>query len=227
MANEVFKNDTAITLDWASVSGSTNYHIQVSETPDFNGILTHEDTALVPSTVTFTDGGTNDSRRYWRWRSSADGGTTWTEWSEVGSYWLNTSGGSDISLDNEWALINPSNVADQYILPCFPLYTVQKNLIERLKTRNRLGTLLTDYVTVKDNITLSFDQNSWITHEQMRAFYRFHTEVKTFFLATMKSNGIDDVPNIWKVQFTGDPSLSMIAAGRQDILTGEMTLEEV
>lgn len=227
MANEVIKNDTAITLDWASVSGATNYHVQVSESPDFSGVFTHENATLVPSTVSFTDGGTNDSRRYWRWRSSADNGVSWNEWSEVGSYWLSTSASADVLLDDEWTLINPSDVADQYTLPCFPLYTIQKNLIARLKQRNRLGTLLTDYVTVKDNISLFFDQNAWITHEQMRAIYRFHTEVKTFFLATMKSNGVDDVPNIWKVQFTGDPSLSMIAAGRQDMLIGDITLEEV
>lgn len=228
MANEPLLNTTAVTLDWADVTSANGYHLQVCESPDFVGSMVSEDSSLVASTKTFTDAGTNNAKRYWRWRYTTDAGTTWSAWSEVGSYWLSTSFGSTVSLsDNQWALVNPSDVSDRYVLSVFPSYSVTKQLVNRLRTRNRRGTLLSDFITTKDMITLFITENSWIEHEQMREIYRFHNSVKTFFLITLKTNAVDVVPNAWKVQFQSDPALSMFAAGRPDLFVGDLALEEV
>lgn len=228
MANDLIKNDTAITLDWADVSGANKYQVEVSLVPDFSDSLIVNDATLAVSTKSFTDSGTNNAKRYWRWRSSSDGGTTWGAWSEVGSYWYNSAFSGDIALsNNQWEFVNPSDVTDKYLLTTFPLYSIQPQLLARIRERNRKGTLLSEYITAKDFITLGFDSSCWMIAEQYREFIRFHRDVKTFFAITLKSNGVDYVPNVWKVQCQTDPSLTMIAAGRQDIFIGDIILEEV
>lgn len=228
MANEVIKNDASITLDWSDVSGANVYHLQVSEYPDFSGVMVEEDTALAGSTHSFTDGGSANSKRWWRWRSSDDGGSTWSAWSEVGSYWINTGFSADLSLSTEqWIFVNPSDLTDRYVLADFPLYSIQRILLDRAKVRNRKGGLLSEFITIKDVIALRFPDTVFMGHEQMREIVRFHTQIKTFFLATLKTNGSHDVPNIWKAQFQSDPALTMLAAGRQDLFVGELILEEV
>src|SRR3990167_6238375 len=220
-ANSVLSNDTSITLDWADVSGANRYHLQVAVVPDFSGTLTVDDNTLVVSTKTFTDGGANDTKRWWRWRYSTDAGTTWSTWSEVGSYWLNTGASADVTLSSgSWAIFDPDAVSDLFTLDDYPVYSVLPEIIYRAKTRNRLGELLSEYVTTKDMISLDFSDTVFVVHRQMREFRRFNTEVKTFFLATYKTNGVDNVPNIWKVQFTEDPDWAMLDAGREDHFIG-------
>ncbi len=226
--NSVLSNDTSITLDWADVSGANLYHLQVASTPDFSGSLISEDSALASSTKTFTDGGADNTKRWWRWRSSADSGTTWTAWNEVGSYWLYTSASADITLAvNTWAMFKPSAVSDIYTFDLFPFYDVIPENQRRVRTRNRTGTLLSEYITIKDKVTFDLSDTRFIFHKQMREFRRFNTEIKTFFLATYKYNGVDYVPNIWKVQFGSDPDLTMMAAGRQDLFVGSLDFMEV
>jgi len=226
--NSVLNNDTSIVLDWADVSGADQYHIQVSPTPDFSGTLEVDDNSLGVSTKSYTDSGTNDTKRWWRWRHSTDSGTTWNEWNEVGSFWINTGASDDITLATEkWALIDPDAVSDNYILDLFPFYSVIPFHFNRIRERNRQGTILSEFVTLKDRIIFNFDENSYIEHKQMREFRRFNSEHKTFFLATYKNNAQDNVQNIWKVQFDGSPAFTMIAHGREDLFIGELIFEEV
>lgn len=229
MSNEVYKNDTAIVLDWNNISGADLYHLQVSvDTPDFGGSLEQDDNALGASTKSFTDGGTDDRKRFWRWRYSTDTGTTWSEWSEVGSYWLNTSGGGDVSITADgWKIFDVSDVTDIYTLDLNPVYSVVAAKLPRLFKRNRSGELLSEFITLKSKITLAFQGEQYIERDQVMAFRRFNSEIKTFFLSANKTNGIDDVPNIWKVQFEDDPEFTMIIAGRQDLWTGEISFVEV
>lgn len=225
--NSVLSNDTSITLDWADVSGANLYQLQVGLQPDFSGSLIQNDATLVTSTKAFTDTGTDDRKRYWRWRSSADAGATWTEWSEVGSYWLDTSVTGDVTLAvGKWAIFDPDLVTDIYTLPDYPMSKVVDQSIYRTKERNRRGNMLTEWYAGKSLVELTFPATNFITHEHMRAWKRFHFEVKTFFLATYKYNGVNYVPNIWKVVFAEDPEFSMLAPGREDFFTGDLSFEE-
>jgi len=227
--NSVLVNDTAITLDWADVTSANKYHLQVSvNAADFSGSLMVNDSTLVTSTKSFTDSGTDDEKRFWRWRYSTDGGTTWSEWSEVGSYWYKSGFSGDVTLAaNKWALVNMTDVTDIYTLETFPPYVTYFENLQRIRERNRLGTLLSEYVTTKARIELNYGQNCHISHEQWRAFRRFNEVLRTFFLCTYKSNEVDVVPNVWKAQFESDPQMSMIAAGRQGLMVGTLTLIEV
>lgn len=227
--NEVLKNDTAITLDWNDVTGANQYHLQVSvDQADFSGSLLVNDSALAASTKSFTDTGTNNKKRFWRWRSSTDAGSTWGAWSEVGSYWLNTSAAGDVSITADgWKIFDPDLVTDIYTFALFPVYRIVHDRIPRLFTRNRAGELLSEFITIKSMITLSYEGKQYMELTQHTEIIRFNLEIKTFFLATNKTNEVDNVPNIWLVQFETDPEISMIAAGRQDLFQGQLKFIEV
>ncbi len=228
VTNSVLANDTSITLDWADVSGADRYHLQVGTKPDFSGSLLEDDNTLLVSTKAFTDAGANDRKRYWRWRYSTNSGSTWSEWSEVGSYWLDTDAAGDVTLaSGKWALFDPDLVTDIYTLPDYPMYKILDEQMFRVRERNRQADMLTEWYASKAKISLTFGEKLFITHEHMRTAKRFNCEIKTFFLATYKTNGVDTVPNIWKVVFEEDPEFSMLAAGREDFFTGEYNFEEV
>jgi len=225
--NAAIFHTTSIVLDWDNVVGANLYSIQVSVYPDFRVAL-ESSNALGTSTHSFTDAGADDAKRYWRWRYSTDSGTTWSAWSEVGSYWLDiglTAGYTPAQ--GGWALVDPDDVTDAYVLEVAPRHTVVESSINRVKIRNRQGELLSEYLTTKGIITLEFPEDGFMHHEQFREFCRFHTEIKTFFLVANTDNGRDHVTKIWKVQVTEDPALTMFAAGREDLMTGTVELEEV
>lgn len=232
MSNEAIKKLVSTVLDWSDVSGADRYHLQVSTTPDFSAPFVDEEN-LTASTHTFNDVSSNDpvyesTRRYWRWRSSADTGTTWGVWSQVGSYWFDSGAAADYALaNNTWALINPDDTTDRYVFEVFPIYTVTPGMINRLRARNRLGTMMSEYITAKDSIVLSFDESRFMQRAQFSEIIRFHQQVKTFILAARTWNGRDHVPNAWQVQFQSDPTLTMMGAGRQDLMVGDITLEEI
>ena len=225
--NSVLYKTSSVTLDWADVTGANLYHLQVSVgNPDFSGVLECEDSALAASTKAFTDDGTDETKRYWRWRYSTDGGTTWSEWSEVGSYWMDTTATAEITLAADaWALLDPDAVSDKYTFGTFPLYSIVNENIDRGKVRNRLGTLMSEYVTTKARIELNFP--GYILWEQYCAFRRFNEVVKTFFLACYKSNETDNVQHIWKVEFDVDPTMTMLSSGRPGLMEGSVSMIEV
>jgi hypothetical protein len=232
MSNEVIKQASSTALNWSDVSGADTYHLQVSTTPDFSAPFVDQD-FLTTSNLTFTDLAASDTtyeqtRRWWRWRSSADGGGTWAAWSEVGSYWFDSGADADLALSNNtWALINPSDTTDRYVLEVFPVYTVTPTMINRLRQRNRKGNMMSEYVNAKDTIILSFDQSRFVQRAQFSEILRFHHQIKTFLLAAVTYNGRDYVPHAWQVQFQSDPVLTMMMAGRQDLLVGDINMEEI
>lgn len=225
----VYFKTTAITLTWGLVSQVNAYQLEVSTTPDFSGTLLINVAGLTVHSYSFTDTGTNDSKRWWRWRYSYDGGTSYNRWSEVGSYWVNTSGAQNINLSrNIWGLINPSPVTDKYLLQDFPLYGIVKSHLYRVRERNRLGTLLSEYITMKETIQFDYTTECYLGADGFFELRRFNEEVKTFFLATFKSTSfLTPTPNIWKVQFDSDPALSMLTSGRQDLYVGTLNFMEV
>jgi hypothetical protein len=222
----LFKTQSVV-LNWDDVSGATLYSIQISLYPDFR-VSFESSNALAVSTHSFTDASSDDAKRYWRWRYSTDTGTTWSTWSEVGSYWL----GADLSsgytpLKSGWVLVDPDDIADAYVFEIAPRSTIVESSIERVKERNRQGELLSEYLTTKAIITLDFPEDGYMHHEQFREFCRFHTEIKTFFLIANTNNGRDSVTRVWKVQFTEDPAFAMFTPGREDLFIGTAELEEV
>ncbi len=225
----VYFASSAITLKWGLVTNANAYQCQVSTTPDFSGTLLQNVSGLTVHQLAFTDSGTNDSKRWWRWRYSLDGGTSYSIWSEVGSYWMNTSGAENVNLQrNIWAVINPSPVTDRYLIKEFPLNFIKQAHQYRVRERNRLGTLLSEYITLKSGVQFTYDDSISLSAEGFFEARRMNEEVKTFFLATFKNNRFNiPTPNIWKVQFESDPEMSMLAAGRQDLFVGTLNFMEV
>lgn len=221
-------NTTSIDLVWASVKNANAYQLQVSLFADFRTTIL--DVTADESDHQFTDSATNNVKRYWRWKPSTDGGTTFSEpYSEVGSYWLDTGAAQQISLDRgQWSLTDPDTTTDQYIFRLFPLFQITDENLFRIQERNRLGELLSEFLTIKGQVTLMFDGSQYMEHPQRNEFVRFHNIVRVVFLAVFKDGERERaMSNIWKAEFVDDPSLIMIAAGRQDLLTGQIRFTEV
>lgn len=225
---KVLFNQTTIDLNWTTVEGATHYRVQVSLYPDFR--TTFENTVVSDSDHQFTDSQTDNQKRYWRWRPSMDGAASYMEpWSEVGSYWLDTGASTEVELArNKWAIFDPDDVDDQWWLDIFPLYRIIYQNLYRIQERNRLGELLSEFLTIKSQISLMFQGSQYLEHRDLNELRRFHNNIRTFFIATFKDGERQrPMPNIWKVEFTADPAFTMIAAGRQDLLAGSVIMEEV
>lgn len=227
-SHAIFFNTTSVTLKWHNKDGFSTYEVQVSLTADFLAPF-KDTTGITDNNTTFTDSQGNGTRRWWRWRGSYDGGATYARWSRVASYWLDTTAAQSIVIPrNTWMLINPSPNTDTYLFQIFPFYKTMPQLQYRTRTRNRLGTMLTEYITIKVSVTLGFDDTRWLKAVEFSEARRFNETVKTFFVAIFNDYELGEpVPNIWKVQFDTDPDLSMFNAGRQDMLVGNLVFTEV
>ncbi len=220
--------DSSIVLNWNDVTAANLYHLQVSLRSDFSGAMVVEDAALATSGKSFADSSTDDRKRFWRWRSSANAGTTWSAWSEVGHYWLGVTLAAEVVRTTAgWALVNPDNTADIYTLADYPVHATTDVSIRRARERNRSGDLLTEWLISKATVELQFPETIYMTHEQMREFKRFELEVQEFFLVGYVSNGVDLVPHIWKVIFNDDPTFAILGAGREDLFVATLSFEEV
>ncbi len=224
----VLSNSRTISLNWGTVPGTNFYQLQVSLFADFRSCFV--DTSITDSDYTFTDSQTDDMKRYWRWRPSVSAGADFLQpWSEVGSYWLDTSAAASFGVpENYWAIFDKDDVNDFYFLDLAPMYTIVPRNINRFKSRNRAGTLLSEYLTEKDDINLTFTGAQYIAHQQVDEFRRFNISKRTFFLANyvIGKHG-EPMSHIWKVECTEDPSFSMIAEGRPDLMSGSLSLTEV
>lgn len=227
MSNEVIKYDTAIELEWTAISGANVYWLQVSLTPDFSDLV-YDENAVASTPHAFTDDEENDRKRYWRWSYSTDAGVTWSEWSEVSSYWLNTSASANVSLtSNRFTLINPNSVTDRFLIETLPVFSIQNQFIDKFPIRNRLGELLSEYVDIKSEIRMAFADTRLIRAESVRAIHRFNQTVKTFFVALKFNNGQDDIVNIWLVEMIESPLFTPVAMSRGDLFEGEILFTEV
>jgi hypothetical protein len=226
---KILFNQTGITLDWTIVPAASTYRVQVSMFPDFRTVFI-DDPTLTVSQISFTDGEADNARRYWRWRPSITPGPIYIEpWSEVGSYWLDTGAAQEITLPRHtWAIFDVADVTDIYELEIHPVYKIVPMNLYRSQERNRLGELLSEFLTVKNEITLNFTGQQYVTHAMLNEFRRYHNSLRTFYLATLK-DGVRErpMPHIWRVQFTQDPAMNMIAAGRGDLVSGILLLTEV
>lgn len=225
---KVLYNQTAISLDWGTVPGANYYQVQVSLFPDFRSNFV--DVSITESDYQFTDAQTNDMKRYWRWRPSVTANADWLQpWSEVGSYWLNTGASMEIEMPlNYWAIFDKDTPSDIYFFDLAPVFRTVSRNIYRFQGRNRMGTLLSEFLTVKDDILLMFDGNQFVVHSQMDEFERFNNMKRTFFLANyINWKHGEPMAHIWKVECTDDPTFTMIAAGRPDLVRGQVSLIEV
>lgn len=225
---KVLYNQRSIDLNWGTVDGANFYQLQVSLFPDFRSNFV--DVAVSESDYQFTDAQTDDMKRYWRWRPSVSSGADWlAPWSDVGHYWLDTSAAGEIEVpQHQWVMFDMDDVTDIYWFELFPLSTTVSKNIFRFQGRNRMGTLLSEFLTVKDDITLLFGGAQYISHPQLDEFERFNNTKRTFFLANyIVSKRGEPTPHIWRVEFVQDPSFTMIAAGRPDLLRGTLNFTEV
>jgi len=224
----VLYNQRTIILDWGTVDGANFYTVQVSLYADFRSFIINAN--IEESDYTFTDTGTDDAKRYWRWRPSVSSGANYLQpWSEVGSYWLDTGASEEIEVArDQWAVFDPDDVTDRYWFDLIPTYTIVPRNIYRFQGRNRNGDLLSEFLTSKDEIWLQFTGAQYIAHAQADEFRRFHNVKRDFFLATYTVGRWNEpMPHIWKVELTQDPSFSMLGPGRPDLLQGNLALTEV
>jgi len=224
---KVIYNQRGISLNWVSVPSSLLYRLEISLFPDFR--TTFVSLWVSVSYYNFTDAEASGQKRYWRWRPSLDGVTYFEPWSEVGSYWLDTALSHELELNrNEFALADPDNMADIYEFDLFPTYTVVKRNLNRAMERNRLGELLSEFLTVKDLVTLNFSGGQFLEAQQFNEILRYYNGVRTVFLATFKDGERQrPMPHVWLAELAQDPTFTMLAAGRQDLLTGTISFEEV
>jgi len=218
---------TDIILDWTQIDEATSYQVQVSLFPDFRS--TFVDVSAPFAFYEFTDLQTNNRKRYWRYRPYNALNGYFQPWSEVGSYWLDTTAAQPITLDRgTWAMADPADTTDIYEFDLFPMFTITPTNLYRIQARNRVGNLLSEFLTIKWNMQLRFTGNQFISHPQLDEFRRFHNDIRTFYLCAYKDGKWHTpMPHIWKVEFTQDPTMTMIAAGRQDLLEGTLTFTEV
>lgn len=224
---KIIYNQSGIELDWSPVTGAVSYFLQVSLYPDFR--TTFINTTVPLSNHSFTDGQPSGQKRYWRWAPTVDGIEFLAPWSEVGSYWLDTALSAEMVLQrNEWGLANPADMLDQREFDQFPTNIFVKRNLYRYQERNRLGELLSEFLTVKGLITLNFTGQQFIEHTDLDEIERFHNDMRTFFLVAYKDGKQDSpMPHVWLVELLNDPSFSMIAAGNPMYLSGSLTFEEV
>lgn len=224
---KVIYNQSGIMLNWTSVTPVSGYFVQVSLYADFRTTFVNATTGI--SEYSFTDNQPSGQKRYWRWAPTLDGIDRSEPWSEVGSYWLDTALSAELELNrNEWAFADPDDMLDQYELDLFPTSLHVKRNLYRSQERNRLGELLSEFLTVKDLVTLNFNGAQYMEMAQLAELERFHNSKRTFFLAAFKDGAwFRPMPHVWLVQCQQDPTFNMIAAGRSDLLSGTISFEEV
>ncbi len=225
---KILYNQTSISLRWGAMSRAKFYQVQVSLFPDFRSSFV--DVSVTEASYQFTDSQTDNAKRWWRWRPSITANANFIQpWSEVGSYWLNTGAAAEVEIsENFWMMFDKDIVTDKYFFDLAPTFMIIPRNLYRFQGRNRSGALLTEFLTVKDELTLSFQGGQYIMHAQMDEFQRFNNTKRTFFLAAYIIWKQDEpIAHIWKCEFTDDPTFQMIAAGRPDLLRGQVTLTEV
>jgi hypothetical protein len=224
---KVIYNQTGIELNWSSVDNALAYFVEVSLYADFRTIF--ESATVNQSMYSFTDAEPSGQKRYWRWAPTIDGVTKFLPWSEVGSYWLDTALSAELELNrNEWAFADPDDMLDNYGIENFPTSMFVKRNLYRSQERNRLGELLSEFLTIKDLVTLNFNGAQYMHIQDLSELERFHNDKRTFFLACFKDGQrASPMPHVWLVQCVTDPSFNMIAAGRHDLLAGQIQFEEV
>jgi hypothetical protein len=223
----VIFNQSDVTLNWTSVPEAVGYFIEVSLFPDFRTIF--ETTTVFQSSHSFTDSQASGRKRYWRWAATIDGATRFGSWSEVGSYWLDTALSRELTINrNKVALADPDDMLDVYYFDHFPTWVVVKRNLYRASERNRVGELLSEFLTVKNVIELNFEGAQYVDMIDLNEIERFHNDKRTFFVATFKDGERDrPMPHVWLVELIEDPRFTLIAAGRPDLLTGSLAFEEV
>lgn len=224
---KIIYNQSGIVLNWTSVSPVSGYFVQVSLFPDFRTVFESATTSI--SEYSFTDSQPSGQKRYWRWAPTLNGVDRSEPWSEVGSYWLDTALSAELELNrNEWAFADPEDMLDQYELDMFPASLFVKRNLYRSQERNRLGELLSEFLTIKDYVTLNFQGAQYMEMAQLAELERFHNNKRTFFLACFKDGAWQrPMPHVWLVECAQDPSFNMLAAGRPDLLNGTISFEEV
>lgn len=220
-------NQQGVILNWTSTPNALSYFLQISLYADFRNTFVNISAAT--SEHSFTDTQPSGQKRYWRYAATIDGVTKFEAWSEVGSYWLDTALSRQLELNrNEWALANPDDMLDQREFDMFPTSIFVKRNLYRSQERNRLGELLSEFLTTKGLITLNFTGQQFLEITDMSEVERFHNDFRTFFLAAFKDGKQDrPMPHVWKVELAADPSFSILSAGNPNYLTGSLTFEEI
>ena len=82
-ANGATVPGTSVTFQWSSVSGATNYAVQVSASPAFSPLF-HYNYTYTATSRTYTDFPNNGTTYYWRVRAYNAAG--WGAWSSARSF---------------------------------------------------------------------------------------------------------------------------------------------
>ena len=223
MANEALTNDSTPTLTWTAVSGANLYHAQISLKANFSSLVA-EDNALASESYTPTIS-TDDSKYYWRFRSSTDGGSTWSQWSEVYSFWYNSAFSTTVT-PTTWMLVKADDVTDTYTLGVYPKPHILPFHVNRSDRRTLSGGLLVDHVGTKDEVVLEHDE-AWISAGQRDEFMRFFNLGEVFFLLGVIDNGDQTVEKTWKAFFSDKPEFEPLATGRNDYFRVRLPFKEV
>jgi len=223
VSNEVLKSGDSISLVWRTVSGADNYRIQVSGFIDFSDNII-DDSSLVTSSKTFTNPSGNGVY-FWRW-ASIDSGVQ-SVWSQVSKYIVNSSLTDEIiAPTGDIMFINKDDVTDNYTFEISPKIDIMPERINRAFLRNLQGDLLSEKITTKDLITLSFSDPYLASRNDRNEIIRFAVMQKSFYIATCYFDGDDYIHKVWEVEYEDDPELITLYS-RQDYFNGDIVLTEV
>ena len=225
MGNAALTNDSTPALDWGDVSGANLYHAQVSKLSDFSS-LESENSALATSTYTPSAVSTDDSKYFWRWRSSTNAGATWGVWSEKYSFWYKSTFTATVT-PTKWMLVAtiPLALTDSYTFDVAPVYGIHERQVQRILRRNLAGGILQESVVVKAKITLVHN-DAYIAKNQQKEILRFYNMGDAIYLLGAIDNETENAENAWKVVFASAPEMKMIH-GREALFRTTLDFEEV
>ena len=158
----------------------------------------------------------------------------WAAWSPVRAFFVNTATASAYTpTANGWAFVDPDDITDFYFFAVAPNYIVEPMHMRRGQATNISGDLLTEYISARDRIEISFDSASknangsaYVDYAQAAELLRFYNKRKTLYLVSVTYYVQDNHERIWKVDFLETPKVVPLAPGREDLFTLTMVLQE-
>jgi hypothetical protein len=232
--NTLLSTSLTPTLTWAAITGATNYRIAIANDQSFAiGVVLIDDATLVAATYTVGGGVLVTGQKYY-WRFMAKVGGVWGTWRPLRSFFVNTAAAASYTpTATGWAFIDPDTSTDFYKFAVAPNYEIDHVHQRRGSAKNIQGDALTEFVSTRDSIVLTFGPSgknaggsAYVFYDQLAEMIRFFHMRKSILLVGVTSYVADNHERIWKVDFSQQPQITPIAPGREDYFEVVFPLEE-
>lgn len=151
---------------------------------------------------------------------------TWGLWQPMRSIWVDTTlTASFTPAATGWTFVDPADINDNYAFAVSPDWMVDHEHQRKSQVKNIAGDLLTEYVSTRDVIELTFE-GGYAQYDQTAELMRFFFKRKSLFLIAVLDYAQDKQERVWKVDFTAAPQITPLAAGREDFFKMKLPLLE-